>query len=339
MDPASVARQFRSFGRDAAPDSPLYAQLCELIAERPDLLALAGQSRDGTPMAFLAAVHDELLRDPGHPLAAYYPTTGGTGPGPGLGEAFLAFCADRAERLAATLATRRTQTNEVARCGCLLPAFAAVAGGRPLALIEIGASAGLNLLWDHYAYEYADRTAGVPSSPLTISCELVGPHVPPLDPPLVTWRVGVDLSPVDASDAGDARWLRACLWPDQPARQERLAAALAVAREHPVDVRRGDALAALPGLIAEAPADALVCVFHTATLIYFAREQIEALGALLGEVARDVAWVAGEAPGVLVDDRREPGARQHFTLTAGRPGALVQRGRMGHHGGWLEWFG
>ena len=290
-------------------------------------------------MAFFAAVHDDLLRDPGHALAAYYPTTGGAGPGPGLGEAFSAFCADRAERLAATLATRRTQTNEVARCGCLLPAFAAVAGGRPLALIEIGASAGLNLLWDHYAYDYGHRTAGVPSSPLTIACELVGPHVPPLDPPPVAWRVGVDLAPVDASDPDDARWLRACLWPDKPARQERLAAALAVAREHPVEVRRGDALAALPGLIAEAPADALVCVFHTAVLIYFAREQIEALGALLEGVEREVAWIGGEATGVLVEDRREPGAPLYFALSAGRPGAMVQRGRMGHHGGWLEWFG
>ena len=339
MDLASVARDFRSFGRGAAPDSPLYAQLSELIAERPDLLALSARSPDGTPMAFLAAVHDELLRDPGHALAAYYPTTGGAGPGPGLGEAFLAFCADRAERLAATLAVRRTQTNEVARCGCLLPAFAAVAGGRPLALIEIGASAGLNLLWDHYAYDYGHRTAGVPSSPLTIACELVGPHVPPLDPPPVAWRVGVDLAPVDASDPDDARWLRACLWPDKPARQERLAAALAVAREHPVDVRRGDALAALPGLIAEAPADALVCVFHTAVLIYFAREQIEALGALLAGVEREVAWIGGEASGVLVEDPRAPGTRLYFALSAGRPGAMVQRGRMGHHGGWLEWFG
>ena len=151
--------------------------------------------------------------------------------------------------------------------------------------------------------------------------------------------VGVDLSPVDASDPDDARWLRACLWPDKPARQERLAAALAVAREHPVEVRRGDALAALPGLIAEAPADALVCVFHTAVLIYFAREQIEALGALLEGVEREVAWIGGEASGVLVEDPRAPDARLYFALTAGRPGAMVQRGRMGHHGGWLEWFG
>ena len=102
--------------------------------------------------------------------------------------------------LAATLSTRRTQTNETARCAGLLPAFAAVADGRPLALIEIGASAGLNLRWDHYAYDYGGRAAGVPSSPLTIACELRGPHVPPLDPPPVAWRAGIDLSPVDASD-------------------------------------------------------------------------------------------------------------------------------------------
>jgi hypothetical protein len=340
MDPASLTHQFRTFGRSAAGDSPLYALLSELVAESPELLALAARSPEGTAMVFLAAVHDELLRDSDHALAAYYPTVGGVGPGPGLAEAFTSFCAERAEALATTLASRRTQTNEVARCGCLLPAFSALADGRPLALIEIGASAGLNLRWDHYAYDYGDRTAGSPSSALTLACELVGPHVPPLDPPPVAWRAGVDLSPVDASDPADARWLRACLWPDQMARQARLAAALEVAREHPVDIRRGDLPTVLPELIAEAPADALVCVFHTAVLIYLENDQIAALRAVLGAVEREVAWIGGEAPGVLVaDDGREPRGRLHFTLAAGPPGALVQRARMGHHGGWLEWFG
>ena len=90
-------------------------------------------------------------------------------------------------------------------------------------------------------------------------------------------------------------------------------------------------------MIAAAPADALVCVFHTAALAYFTPEQVAELGALLAAVERDVAWVGGEAPGVLVEDRarRSP---LHFALAAGRPGALVQRGRMGHHGGWLEWL-
>ena len=330
---------FRAFGRRAAgPDSPLYAQVCELIADSPELLAVANTATEKTPNILLAAIHDELLRDPDHALAAYYPTVGGSEPGPGLAEALTAFCRERAECLAPLLATRRTQTNETARCAALLPAFAAVADERPLALIEIGASAGLNLLWDRYAYDYGRSTAGAPASPLTIACELVGPHVPPLDPPPVSWRVGLDLSPLDASDPGDARWLRACLWPDQPARHERLEAALAIARAHPVEVRRGDALSELPGLIAEAPEDALVCVFHTAVLAYFEREQIDALATLLEAVERDVAWIGGEASGILVDGRHPEGTPPYFALTAGPPGALVQRGRMGHHGGWLEWF-
>ena len=340
MDTDSLAAAFRLFGREvAARDSPLYAQVGELIAGSPALLALAGRSREGSPTLFLAAIHDELLRDPDHALARYYPTVGGEGPGPGLGAALEDFCAVRAGRLEATLATRSTQTNETGRCSGLLPAFAAIADGRPLALIEVGASAGLNLRWDRYAYDYGSRRAGAADSPVTIPCELVGPGVPPLEPPPVASRIGVDLSPPDPADPDDARWLRACLWPDQTARHRRLAGVLAIAREHPVEVRRGDALTELPGLIAAAPDEALVCVFHTAVLAYFTREQRTALAALLAAAERDVAWVSGEAPGIVVDEHNELRAPVHFSLAVGPPGALVQRGRMGHHGGWLEWLG
>ena len=162
--------------------------------------------------------------------------------------------------------------------------------------------------------------------------------MPPLEAPEVAWRRGIDLSPVDVTDPRDVRWLRACLWPDQPARHARLEAALAVAREHgPVEVRRGDALALLPALIEGAPAGALVCVFHTAALAYFTPEQIADLRVLLEAVERDVVWVGGESPGVLLGAAARRGAPLHFALSAGRPGALERVGRMGHHGGWLEW--
>jgi hypothetical protein len=127
------------------------------------------------------------------------------------------------------------------------------------------------------------------------------------------------------------------VWADQTARFERLEAALAIAAEHPVEVRRGDAFDLLPGLIDAAPADALVCVFHTAVLIYFSHEQRQALEALLAAAGRDVAWVAGEIPGFVVPGRVEPGTPFWFSLAAGLPGAMVQRARMGHHGAWLEW--
>ncbi len=336
-----LAEDFRSFGTfGAAGDSPLYARVSELVADTPELLALAGSSAERSPMVFLAAIHDELLRAPDDELAAYYPTVGGRRePDAALAPALIRFCKARGDRLAATLATRHTQTNETGRCGALLPAFATVAGERPLAQIEIGASAGLNGLWDHYAYDYSGRPAGDPDSPLRIECELVGERVPPLDAPPVTWRAGIDRSPVDVRDEDDVRWLRACVWPDQPARHARLEAALAVAREHgPVEIRRGDALDLLPGVIESAPAGALVCVFHTATLVYFGSEKVAELRALLEAVERDLVWVGGEASGTLVEDPGRPGPTMHFALTAGRPGRLVQVGRMGHHGGWLEWF-
>ena len=176
MEPSKLAWWFWRFGTEVVgEDSPLYAQVCRLVAESPPLLALAARAAEETPMIFLAAIHDELLREPDDELAAYYPTVGGRrAPDAALGPALERFCAAREEPLAHTLATRRTQTNETARCAGLLPAFAAVASGRPLAQIEIGASAGLNGLWDHYAYDYAGTPAGDPDSPLRIACELRG---------------------------------------------------------------------------------------------------------------------------------------------------------------------
>ena len=94
----------------------------------------------------------------------------------------------------------------------------------------------------------------------------------------------------------------------------------------------------LPGVIESAPAGALVCVFHTATLIYFGHEKVAELRKLLAGIDRDVAWIGGEAPGVLVDDPGRHGPSLHFALVAGRPGRLEQVGRMGHHGGWLQWL-
>ena len=253
--PGPRAEDFRNFGLVAGPDSPLYGHVCDAIAGSPELLELAATSSEPMANLFLAAIHAELLREPDDELAAYYPTAGGTrAADAGLRAALERFCVARHERLEETLATRHTQTNETARCSALLPAFASVADGRPLAQIEIGASAGLNGLWDHYAYDYGGRAAGEAGSPLQIACDLVGPVVPPLEPPPVAWRAGIDRSPVDLRDDVDVRWLRACLWPDQAARQARLDAALQVAREHgPVEIHRGDALELLPGVIDSAP--------------------------------------------------------------------------------------
>ena len=293
-------------------------------------------------MVFLAAVHDELLREPDDELAAYYPTVGGRrAPDAALGAALARFCAAREEPLAATLATRRTQTNEVARCAGLLPAFAAVAGGRPLAQIEIGASAGLNGLWDHYAYDYAGRAAG--DAGLAAADRLrAARRRQRRRSTRRRWRgaPGIDLSPVDLPTPPTSRWLRACLWPDQPARHARFEAALAVAHEHgPVDVRRGDALAAPPGRDrVGAGGRARVRVPHRRARLLHAR------------AGRRAARAAGERRARRRLDRRRGAGHPRRRAararrvaatsrsSAGRPGRLAQVARMGHHGGWLEWL-
>src|SRR5439155_17478077 len=117
----------------------------------------------------------------------------------------------RAE-LTEVILSHRTQTNEPARCATLLPALAQLP--QPLALIEVGASAGLTLLVDHYSYDYAGhRLAGRDPQAPTLRCEPRGPVPLPARLPEVVWRAGLDLNPLDVNDADAMRWLSCLVWP------------------------------------------------------------------------------------------------------------------------------
>src|SRR5215218_1913808 len=151
----TLADRFACFALEECHDSsPLYERLALGVADDPAMLALAAYARPGqpTPNLLFAAVQYLLLGGTPHPLAAFYPglahdPVAGGDPYP----AFHDFCRQHADSIRELLETRLVQTNEVRRSACLLPAFcwvARLAGDRPLALLEIGASAGLNLLWD-----------------------------------------------------------------------------------------------------------------------------------------------------------------------------------------------
>lgn len=290
-----TAQLFRRFAPHCLPGSPLYYDLALRTADDAELLGLAAEARPGQPPPnmLLGAAHELLLRGADHPAVAYYPTRGGTrAPGPEAFAAFKDLCLSNREAMLVLLRTRLTQTNEPRRCAYLLPAFATAAaagGGRPLALLEIGPSAGLNMLWDRYRYTYGDgRIYGDSHSPVRISTELRGPGRPPLpeQTPAVAWRAGVDLSPVDLRDAVEVRWLEALVWPEQLERLGLLRAAMAIAREARPRVVAGDALELLPTLIAEAPGDATLCVYHTHVTYQFTAAMRERLDALLIAAAR-----------------------------------------------------
>jgi hypothetical protein len=332
-----LADRFRSFAVAAADGgSPLYGRLSAAIADDPEVVEIltAARPEQRQPMLLLAAVHHEVLRDPATPLAAAYR---GERPDEDPYPRFAAFCRERAGTLRELCATRRTQTNEPARCAVLLPCLATVAaraGGRPLALIECGASAGLNLSFDRYAYDYGGGLrGGAPGARLRVECALRGAGRPPLDLPAVASRHGLDLDPADPADPDAARWLHACVWPDQPERHARLAAALAVAREHPVRVDRADALDALPGAIAEAPERAHAVVLHSAFASYLSDAQVERLDAAVAEADRPVSHVSIESP------------REHREAWASRAPGLgfdvridgAPVGAAAHHGQALRW--
>jgi hypothetical protein len=237
--------------------------------------------------------------------------------------------------ISATMMARSTQTNEAARCATLLPALMQLP--QPLALLEVGASAGLCLLPDRYAYDFNGHhlTPENATAAPRFACHVEG--AVPLPPclPQIVWRAGLDLNPIDLSDDHQCAWLEALVWPGQEQRLQHLRAAIAVARENPPRVMRGNLLHDLARLATEAPRHATLVIFHTAVLGYVSTQaQRDEFARSVGEL--DAVWISNEVPGVfpkIAAQLSEPVPRGKFLLAVdGRPTAFSDP-----HGTALEW--
>jgi hypothetical protein len=206
-----------------------------------------------------------------------------------------------------------------------------------LHLIEIGPSAGLNMIWDRYGIRYLkDGVAAaemLPAAPLVLSCELRNDAMPPVkEMPRIAGRVGLERNPVDLDNADDRDWLRAVVWRDQPHRLERLDTAIKLFLETPQEIRAGDALALLPQTLAEIPPEEAVCVYHTIAVYQFSAGMKAALEALLvtAGLRRPLWHLSFEFDG---------GSDYPVTLTHHRDGARAARtlALAQSHGGWIAW--
>lgn len=312
-----LAARYRRFaGNEARGHSPLYEAFANGVAEDPAVLT------------FLAALPQDK-QQPNLLLAAVRHVAGTPADWP----ACRAVVLDRMAEVRAVMLSHGTQTNEPARCAVLLPLLARLPG--PLALLEVGASAGLCLLPDHYGYDYSGHRIGV-SAPV-FHCQPGGDVPLPTTVPEVVWRAGLDLNPIDVRNDSQSAWLETLVWPDQPDRLAGLRSALTIARRDPPPLTRGDLLTDLPALAATAPSHATLVVFHTAVLGYVGEPSARAaFAANLGRLG--ATWISNEIPGVFPEiaakapNNRPRGA---FLLSLnGEPVAWTDP-----HGSWIDWFG
>lgn len=332
--------------------SPLYSALWEGMKDDAELLALLDliPKDQPLPITFFTAVNFLVLGALDDPFARFYPSLHPEETQP-VSEAYPLFRAcvlAHRETLTALLPVARLQTNEVTRCANLLPAFVLAyrrGGYQPLHMLEIGSSAGLNLLWDRYGYHYSigptdtDLVLGNPLAPVQVRCELATTRAFPFGPDTVLPRVascqGIEIYPRDIHDEDDMRWVRAAIWPEEVERHHTLDAALAFARQTPVLVHQGDACKLLPDLLAAIPTTQTALIWHS----FAVNQGPPEVKARLHQQMADASW---SMPMYRIGLEVVPEARlPQLEFTEYRGGQVVTQEVLAHcalHGEHMTWI-
>ncbi|MBS2968286.1 DUF2332 domain-containing protein [Metabacillus sp. KIGAM252] len=291
MRTSNASQIFLNFSaNECKGSSRLYEILSKEMAQDRELLELSLKARAGQPLPnlFFGAVHYLLLKGTDNRLSEIYQNS--------VNEeswfpAFKEFCQEHKDEIVFLLKTKLVQTNEVRRCAYLFPVFQYIyeLTNKPLALLEIGTSAGLQLLWDQYAYSYGTEDVyGNPSSDFQIQSEWIGNKEPPLKKyvPPVSVRMGFDLNIVDVKDQEEYLWMKALIWPEHKERLAMFERAASLAGSQPVQFFEGDGTALLASAAEAVPADSVICVFHTHVANQMPDEAIERLLSSIQEIGR-----------------------------------------------------
>lgn len=327
----TTADRYRRFASvEARGYSPVYDEWCTGIANDDAVLALIDElpTVKRQPNLLLAAARFRGAE------TAHYP-------------AFRAFLLRNWDHIRQTMLDRSTQTNEAGRCTVLLPLLARIAAqeSRPLALIEVGASAGLCLYPDVYGYQYNDGLVlgpGLPGAPV-LKCATTGNPSLPTALPDVAFRAGLDLNPLNLNDDDDVAWLEALVWPEHTTRLERLRSAISVVRRDAPRIVRGNLVEEVEELVAQAPEEAVVVVFHSAVLAYVEEAGRNAFRLTMERLIKNAStpchWISNEGFGTLPELEKPLEKDPHEV-----PGLFVLKHNgqtialTGPHGQSLDWL-
>ncbi|MBA2176308.1 DUF2332 domain-containing protein [Halobacillus locisalis] len=339
MDLTSLSERFHDFARkECEGSSDLYEKLASQVAKDDEVLELCSSARVGQPVPnlLLGSVHYLLLKGTHHHLKEYYPSVVHEPKEDSrLFEAFKDFCFENREELKLLLKTKLVQTNEVRRCAYLYPVFNYIyqQTNKPLSLIEIGSSAGLQLLWDQYAYSYGESelygnqnsyvhlTSGVRQGELP---RRFLSKIPPVHD-----RQGLDLHISDVTSVEDYLWLKALIWPEHKDRRTNFEDAVKQLRINPPQLTEGDGVSLLTEVVKDIPPHTTICVFHTHVANQMPETSKQELMQKVNELGkvRDIFHVYNN-----IDDRKLHvdsvlnGHVEHRTM-----------GETDGHGRWFDW--
>ena len=291
---------------------------------------------DALALRMAAALHALVLMDAEPDLAACYP------PNPLVGmeplRTVLSRVLERRQAFIGEFLASPPQTNEVGRSAVLLGGFLQVASetGLPLRLLEIGASAGLNTVWDRYGYRLGGAAWGDARSPVRLSPDWTGP-LPPLEAsPRVVARHACDLAPIDLEQADARLRLRSYVWADQRERLARLEAAIALCRAVGVRVERADASAWVRTRLEEPVERCVTVLCHSIMWQYLPRSSQDHIAQSIRHAgtratpSAPIGWLRFEPP--------RADARPELRLTLW-PGGRDRRLAIAHpHGNAVTWL-
>lgn len=326
-----------------AMGSPFMGKLCRKFASHLDDTTAIGRlclnwegdpspSADSVPLRICGGLHALVLSGLDTELNSQYP------PNEDPNWTVVRDAFERHEAFLVDWMTSAPQTNEISRSGVLWPALMHIARAtkKPIHLLEVGASAGLNLRLDKFSYRLGETECGDRSSLLHLAPQWKGNPVEAHDVQILS-RAGCDLNPLDPLDEKDALRLNAYVWPDQTQRLERLHQAMTIAQENPAQIDKCDAVEWLRYKLTKLPSDGCTVIYSTVAWQYLSQQAQNEGAALIANAGdnstleQPLAWLRIEADG------KSPGAGIDLTLYP--HGEVIDLGRADFHGRWVDWAG
>jgi len=347
LDLESLRQKFIRFSEIESQEmSPFYSYLASRVAKDDSLLGIVASTSVGQPPPNMIFASVRLLLDQGAApeLLAQYPTTFTDPWDEGAYEDFRDFVLKNELEIRTILKSRKVQSNVIRRSAVLLPGLiesSATFGGSPFTNIEIGASAGLTLMWDKFRYKYVDDDdsyeLGVSTFPWAVETKIEGRFRQGFfDSELnVTRNIGLELAPISITDQDAVDWLRALIWPEHSDNRELFEAALKTPESLELDVRSGDALVGIGPLVSELPDGEPINVYHSHTLNQFSAEMKQTF-------TQRLADISVERP---VNQLGFEGGKDGFSILSlrlFRDGKIEADRELAHceaHGRWIKWVG